>query len=142
VVAVVSGAEGATGRDAVGADRLTVMLGLWPSRLPVQSWRLITGVLVNPAFRTKTVSLSIFDHWAINMVLLVAAGRRVERRLGPWAAVVACLAGALASGLWQWGRFPLGGPGGGTSGASFGVLGAAILLGLRAGGDYRRYALG
>ena len=53
----------------------------------------------------------------------------------------ACLAGTLALSLFVWARFPVGGPGGGTSGASFGVLGAAIFLGLKAGGGYRRFAL-
>jgi hypothetical protein len=50
--------------------------------------------------------------------------------------------GALASGVWEWARFRSGGPGGGTSGAGFGILGAAILLGVLAGGGYRRYAIG
>jgi membrane associated rhomboid family serine protease len=135
-------AEAGLGSGGRGPDRLTGILGLWPAHLPGQWWRILTGVLVNPAFRTATTSLSIFDHWAINMALVVAAGRRVERRLGPWATGVACLGGALASGLWEWARFPSGGPGGGTSGASFGILGAAIVLGVLAGGGYRRYALG
>ena len=142
IVTAVSLVELIAGRGTRYPDRVTELLGVWPARIPAQVWRLVTGNLVNPAFRTETVSLSVFDHWAVNVVLLIASGRRVERRLGSWAVVGACLAGALASGIWEWARFPAGGPGGGTSGASFGLLGAAILLGLWAGGGYRRYALG
>src|SRR5947209_6650245 len=121
-------------------DRLTRDVGLWPAKLPSQSWRLITTDLVNPAFATRTVRLSLFDHWAINITLVVAAGRRVERRFGAWTMIAACVAGALAAGVWLWSTFPAAGPSGGTSGASFGVLGAVIVLGLLSGGVWRRRA--
>ena len=142
LVTIISLAELIAGRGPRWPDRLTVTLGLWPAHLPAEIWRLITGNLVNPAFRTETVSFSVFDHWAANMLILISAGRRVERRLGSWAVVGACVVGALGSSIYLWARFPGGGPGGGTSGASFGVLGAVLLLGLWAGGGYRRYALG
>src|SRR3954447_2911735 len=141
VVTAVSLVELAMGRGDRLPDRLTVTFGLWPAHLPREWWRLMTSALVNPAYRTETVSFSVFDHWAVNIVILVSAGRRVERRLGSWAVVGAGLAGTLALNLYTWASFPIGGPGGGTSGASFGLLGASMLLGVRAGGGYRRYAL-
>jgi membrane associated rhomboid family serine protease len=142
IATVVTAVEWAMGANRFGIDRVTEALGIWSARMPGQWWRLFTGVLINPAYRTRTAYMSLFAHWAVNMLILVSAGRRVERRLGPWAVVAACVAGALVSGLYEWARFPTGGPGGGTSGASFGILGAMLFMGLRAGGEWRRYSLG
>ena len=97
-------------------------------------------VLVNPGYPIATGYMTPWAHLTLNLLLLLPAGLALERAVGPVPVAVAALAGTLALDAWiltaGWTGYI-----GGSSGAVFGVFGAAVGAGVLANGRRRWFAL-
>jgi membrane associated rhomboid family serine protease len=124
---------------AVGNDARLLMLGALPDSggLHGQYWRLLSFGLLH----------SNLTHLLLNSVLLLIAGPAVERRAGARWLFAIFLTASVASGigiLVKHGLWPAPGVSVGASGGMFGLLAAALVLMLRAGGgnSFGRAVLG
>ncbi len=126
IVCAVSLADFALGHAASGADRLTHHLGFSPADVANgEWWRLATTALVNP----PTSRDSGIAHLVYNAVGLVLTGPRVERTFGRWRFVLLLFVTTVAATVAAFVGVPLYWvAGGGTSGAVFGLIGAALVI--------------
>jgi membrane associated rhomboid family serine protease len=128
LLAAVYGVELAAG--ALGSDAGMLALGALPDDGAIRGeyWRLLTfGFLHSGA-----------DHLLLNGLLLLLAGPVVERLAGRLWLALLFLNASLASGagiLIKHQLWPASGVSVGASGGMFGLLGAALMLVLRAGGS-------
>ena len=128
IVCAVSLADFALGPAGSGADVLTHHLGFSPAGVAKgEWWRLVTTALVNP----PTSRDSGIAHLLFNVVGLVLTGPRVERAFGRrrfflllFVATVSATVAAFVGVPLYWVA------GGGTSGGVFGLIGAALVIGI------------